>query len=383
MPNYNNVSNPKVRKQYGYLGGFVGLLSNIILFIVKLILGILINSISLIADSFNNLSDIGSSVITLLGFKLADKPPDKEHPFGHGRTEYISALIVSLVIVLVGFQLIQSSFSRIRNPEEINFNFIGIIILFFTIGIKFWMGLFNKKLGVKINSKSLVATAADSMNDVLATSAVVLSILLSYFLPFPIDGFMGMIVAIIIIYSGISMAKDTLNPLLGQAPSSDLIDKITKTVLRFDGIEGVHDLVVHDYGPGRTMATLHAEVSSTLSPLVAHEIIDEAERKIAKDLNVYIVIHTDPININCPVTNVLKEQIETYLTEYPQVLSIHDFRVVEDKNQDSILFDAVVGDKLKDEEILTLKKEIKYTLKKELPQYAFIITFERQHAFIH
>lgn len=383
ISDYKNINNPQVRKQYGYLGSFVGLFSNILLFIVKLILGFMINSISLIADSFNNLSDVGSSAVALFGFKLAGKPPDKEHPFGHGRTEYISALIISLIIILVGFELLQSSFKRIVEPAEIFFNLVGVIVLVITIGVKLWMAVFNKKLGKIIQSKSLAATAVDSLSDVFATSCVVISIILSPLLSLPVDAYMGILVALAIMYSGISMARDTLNPLLGQAPEPELVQKVEELVLNFDCIEGVHDLIIHDYGPGRTMATLHAEISANLPPLISHEIIDEAERKVANELNVLLVIHMDPLNIHCEETNEIREKIKDNLFVHPSIVSFHDFRIIQDAQKSCMIFDVVVEETLSNQEILSLKDKIKDHLSSVFPDYVFVITMERQHAFLH
>jgi len=383
VPNNKNKNTKDVRTQYGYLGGIVGVIANILLFTIKIILGFTINSISLVADSVNNLSDVGSSAITLLGFKLSKKPADKEHPFGHGRTEYVVALIISLIIIMVGFELLQSSFQRIFNPAQISFSGISIIILIITIVIKLWMGIFNKKLGKIINSKSLAANAVDSFSDVFATSCVVLSIILSPHLSLPIDAYMGIIVALVIMYSGLSMAKDTLDPLLGKAPDPELVKRIEETILHFDGIEGIHDLIIHDYGPNRTMATLHAEVSDQLSPLIAHDIVDAAERKIAKEFNIFLVIHTDPLKFDCEITSEIYQKIKEILLSYPNCLSFHDFRIIQTNEKSSMIFEVVVEEKLTDQEILSLKENIKSHLVGEFPSYDFFITMERQHAFFH
>lgn len=383
IPNWQDITNERVRKSYGYLGGIIGLIANIILFLIKVILGYLMNSISLMADGLNNLSDVGSSGVSLLGFKLSSKPADKEHPFGHGRTEYISALIISFIILLLGFELIQSSIDRILNPSQIAFHWVSIIILLIAIVLKLWMGLFNRTLGKMINSKSLAATAVDSLSDVFSTSIVLVSILLSPFISIPIDAYMGIVVAIVIFYNGFSLAKDTLNSLLGEAPDPKLMKKIEELVLCFDGIEGVHDLVIHDYGPNRRMATLHAEVSDQLSSVEAHEIVDAAERKVTKDLNVFLVIHTDPLNFEGEITNELYDKIKTYLSKSPLVLSFHDFRIVEDKDGKNMIFEVVVKEDLSKKEMKSLKKEIKANLKFQFPEYQFIITLERQHSFLH
>ncbi len=383
IPNKNDIINIDVRSKYGYLGGYVGIFANIFLFITKTILGLIINSISLVADGINNLSDVGSSGITLLGFKLSKKPADKEHPFGHGRTEYIAALIVSLIIIMVGFELLHNSIKRIINPEKVTYSLLSIYILVTTILIKLWMGFFNRKLAKIIDSKSLAASAVDSFSDVFATSCVALSIIFSPYLSFPIDAYMGVIVAIVIMYSGLSIAKNTLDPLLGKAPNPELVENIKKTVLHFDGIEGIHDLIIHDYGPNRKMATLHAEVSDQLSSIVAHDIIDAAEKKVEKKFNVILVIHIDPLQFECEDTSEIYQKVKNILSSFPSFISFHDFRIIQAKNKDNIIFEVVVEEKLRDDEVISLKDNMKSRLKTEFPNYDFFITMEREHAYFH
>ncbi len=379
----NNVQNREVRKKYGYLGGFVGFISNILLFLIKMIMGLMVNSISLIADGVNNLSDVGTSAITILGFKLSSKPADKEHPFGHGRTEYIAALIISLIIMLVGFELVQSSIKRIIHPVSVSLRGYTVVILLLTIGIKIWLCLFYRRLGKSINSKPLIAASIDSLSDVFATSCVIISIILSPHLSFPIDAYIGLIVAGVIMYSGFSMARDTLNPLLGQAPDPELVKNIKDSVLHFDGIEGIHDLIVHDYGPNRTMATLHAEVSQQLTPVVAHEIVDAAERKVAEEFNVLLVIHTDPLNFDCHITDEAYQKIKSTLSQFNHVKSFHDFRIIKEGGKKFMIFDVVVEEQLKELEIEDLKNEIKDKLKTIFTEVQFIITMKRKHTFLH
>jgi len=379
----NNVQNREVRKKYGYLGGFVGFISNILLFLIKMIMGLMVNSISLIADGVNNLSDVGTSAITILGFKLSSKPADKEHPFGHGRTEYIAALIISLIIMLVGFELVQSSIKRIIHPVSVSLRGYTVVILLLTIGIKIWLCLFYRRLGKSINSKPLIAASIDSLSDVFATSCVIISIILSPYLSFPIDAYIGLIVAGVIMYSGFSMARDTLNPLLGQAPDPELVKNIKDSVLHFDGIEGIHDLIVHDYGPNRTMATLHAEVSQQLTPVVAHEIVDAAERKVAEEFNVLLVIHTDPLNFDCHITDEAYQKIKSTLSQFNHVKSFHDFRIIKEGGKKFMIFDVVVEEQLKELEIEDLKNEIKDKLKTIFTEVQFIITMKRKHTFLH
>ncbi|MEG2353757.1 MAG: cation diffusion facilitator family transporter [Clostridium sp.] len=379
IKNHDNVSNRIVRNSYGYLGGTVGLILNLILFLVKLSIGIISGSIAVTADAFNNLSDSASSLITILGFKLSSKPPDKEHPFGHGRIEYISALIVSFLVLLVGIQFIKSSFNRIINPEPISFNLIIFSLLTLSILIKIWMGKFNVFLGNKINSQALKAASKDAFADVITSSVVASSLLLSNWISFPIDGYIGICVALFIIYSGISLIKDTLDPLLGAAPEPELVTSIRNKLLEYQYISGVHDLIIHNYGPGRCIATIHAEVPIN-SPIVKiHEVIDKAERQISRELNLTLVIHMDPINTDCEEVQAANTLTMSILNNFPDIKSMHDFRVVGEGDIKNIIFDIVVDADIP----LTLTAEddlvenINLELKKFYPEYNAIITVDR------
>ncbi len=352
---YNDNDN---RLKIGYLASYVGLVINVLLSATKLIIGLLISSISVIADGVNNLSDSASSIITLVGFKLSNMPPDREHPHGHGRLEYISALIVSFMVILVGFQFIKSSYDRIVNPKVVKFELISFIILILSITLKIWLSNFNKVLGEKIDSSSLKATATDALGDVFTTSVVVLSIFVGRFTTLPIDGFVGMIVAFLIIYSGYNLVKETVSPLIGEAPPKELTNSIYRDILAYDNITGAHDLMIHTYGHGRTMATIDVEFPSNIDIVTIHDIIDMAERKIGEEYNLHLVIHMDPLYPESEERFELRQQIKHIIKENPKIKSMHDFQMLEDGN--IIEFHLVVdGNKLnKHDTIDKLKKEM-------------------------
>lgn len=295
VKDYKNTEDKSVRESYGVFSGVLGIICNLFLFGVKLTIGLIMNSIAITSDAFNNLSDTGSSMITILGAKLSNRVPDDEHPFGHGRFEYISSLIIAFIIMLVGFELLKSSFDKIIKPEKIEFNWILVIILSVSILVKVWMYFYNRYIGNAIGSKVNQAAAYDSLNDVVATSAVILTTIIGKFISFPIDGIAGLIVSILIIYTGYGVAKDTVNVLLGMSPSPETVDRIHSQILECDFIEGVHDLKVHDYGPGRTIASVHVEMSDSISIVKAHTEIDKVEKRILKELGIDIVIHVDPM----------------------------------------------------------------------------------------
>lgn len=372
-----NMKNEKVRTAYGYLGGIIGIIANALLFVVKFSIGLITHSIAISADAFNNLSDMASSIITILGFKLANKPADEEHPFGHGRIEYLSALVVSFMIMLVGSQFIKESFNRILHPAEVHFLLIPFILILASIGIKIWLSKFNKFIANSINSHALQASSFDAFSDVIISSITALSLLLSRWISFPIDSYFGILVALFILYSGFSLTKETLNPLLGEAPDPELVENIKLGVLKYKHISGVHDLVIHNYGPGRCMASIHAEIPYDISVVTIHEIIDKAEKELSHQLNIYLVIHMDPINIESKEVNKVKELLKDILRKYPMVKSMHDFRIVGDGEYKNLIFDLVVEQSkgFKDEE--KLKKDIDTELKKIHAQYNAMITIDR------
>lgn len=379
IKNYLDTKNKKVREQYGYLGGMIGALVNLILFGVKFTIGMLVNSIAVTADAFNNLSDVGSSIITIFGFKLSSKPADKEHPFGHGRIEYISGLIVAFLVLLVGFEFVQSSFQKIKNPTPVEFSVLPFALLLVSILVKVWLSRFYKNVGEKINSSALKASGVDALSDVVSSATVAFSLLVSRFTTLPIDGYIGMVVSIVILYAGYNLIKDTLDPLLGSAPDQELVENIQKMILSYDNIEGVHDLIVHNYGPGRIIASIHAEVPSDISVVKIHEIIDKAEKEVSSVLDIYLVIHMDPITTNDKKILETKEELMEALKAIDIVKSFHDFRVVGEGKNKNLIFDVVVGseDILKKDEEIRLQKDINLQLKKLHPNYNAIITVDR------
>lgn len=356
----NDYNDSVIRLRIGYLGSIVGLIINIILAITKLTIGFLISSISVVADGFNNLSDSASSIITLIGFKLSNMPPDKEHPHGHGRLEYISALMVSFMVILVGLQFVKSSYDRIINPKPVIFEIIPFIILLISIFSKVWLSHFNKVLGKKINSSTLKATAVDAMGDVLTTSVVVLSLFIGRFTTFPIDGFIGMIVALLIIYSGYNLVKDTISPLIGEAPPKELTKSIYQDILSYDYITGAHDLVIHMYGHGRSMASIDVEFPSNINVITIHDVIDQAEREIGEKYNMTLVIHMDPLAPESEERFELRQSIKHIIKESPKIKSMHDFQIIESEDDDIVEFHLVLdGNKMdKSDTLENIKEEM-------------------------
>ena len=380
IKNHDDLQNVKVRNSYGFLGGIIGIFINLILFTVKLSVGLLTSSISITADAFNNLSDAASSIVTILGFKLSSMPADKEHPFGHGRIEYISALIVAFMVMLVGIQFIKSSFQKIINPEIVVFELVPFILLLLSILLKIWLSRFNKYIGNTINSSALKAASVDALGDVFTSSCVAISFLAAKFTSLPIDGYMGMCVALFIVYSGFNLIRETLNPLLGEAPDPELVDAINNKVMSYENILGTHDLIIHNYGPGRCMCSIHAEIPSDISLVKIHEIIDNAEREISEELNKYLVIHIDPI---CVIEGEVKEVYDNiigFISQFDYIDSIHDFRIIGDGDVKNIIFDVVIDTSKKitisDDEI---KSTISNHVKKDNPNYRCLITIDKHY----
>lgn len=378
VKNYDNISDVKVRGAYANLAGIVGIVTNTLLFIIKLSVGLLSNSVSILADAFNNLSDAASSIITIIGFKMANKPADAEHPFGHGRIEYITAMIVSFMVMLVGLQFVKTSFQKIINPTLVTFELLPFILLLISIGFKFWLSKFNKAIGNKINSSTLKATATDAMGDVFTSTTVVISFLISKFTTLPIDGYIGIVVALAIVYSGFSLIKETLSPLLGEPPDPVLVSDITDMVMSYDNITGIHDLIVHNYGPGRIMASIHAEIPSNIDIMEIHHIIDTAEREISKKLNIYLVIHMDPICVDTDEIIEARNMVKDVLNKYEEVKSFHDFRVVGENNNKNLIFDIEVCPTCLSNEINSAKllDNIEKDIKEKAPEYKCVITVD-------
>lgn len=376
IKNNNDYSDPTVRRRYGILCGSVGVALNILLSLGKFIAGLSVNSIAIIADAANNLSDAGSSVITMAGFKLAGQKPDPAHPFGHGRIEYISGLIVSMAILLMGFELLKTSVEKIFSPEETVFSIAAIVILCASIAVKLYIFFYNKKIAAKINSSAMAATATDSISDCLATAATLLSIILSAATGINLDGYCGVIVALFILFAGFKAAKDTVNPLLGQKPDPEFVKQIEKTVLSHEEVVGIHDLVVHDYGPGRIMISLHAEVSDKENILKIHDVIDNIEKELQKKLECHAVIHMDPISTDDENTLKLKKEINEIVKKENPEFSIHDFRVVAGDTHTNIIFDLLIPYGISDDEE-TIKKKIDDEVKKLNKNYFTVIEIDK------
>lgn len=377
---YEHTEKVSVRTAYGVLASIVGIFCNILLFIVKFIVGLTVHSVSVMADAFNNLSDAGSSLISFVGVKIASKPADEEHPFGHGRMEYISALVVSFLVLEVGFTFLKDSIHKIKSPEILNFQMFSILILILSIGVKLWLGLFNRKLGRKIDSKVMIAMFTDSMGDVLTTSATILSLLFFHFTKINIDGFIGIGVALVVMWAGIGIAKDTLEPLLGEAVDPENYKRIKNFVESYDGIIGSHDLIVHNYGPNRSMASIHAEVPNNADITESHEIIDRIERDAIENLGIFLVVHMDPIEIEDEHVLNIQNVTVSLIQEIDPACSIHDFRVVDGKHQINLIFDLVVPRDYAKEKQNEVERLLCEKLKEQDTRYEFVITVE--HSFV-
>ena len=372
-----NIESTEVRTRYGMLASVVGIFCNVLLFSVKLAIGLILSSLAVTADAFNNLSDAASSIISFVGVKMAGKPADAEHPFGHGRIEYIAALIVSFLVIEVGFTFFKSSISKIMHPEEITFDPVPFIILILSILVKLWMAFFNNKLGKRIDSKVMLATAADSLGDVITTSATVISIVICHFTSINVDAIAGLIVSGIVIWSGVSIAKDTLEPLIGQRVPSELYQKITDMVESYEGIVGAHDLIVHNYGPNRSMATIHAEVPNDVSIEASHEIIDRIERDAKKELNILLVIHMDPVEMRDEEVLELRDKTSHIVHALDPELHFHDFRVLKENEQRNLIFDLVIPDSYSEKDANRVMHQLVSLLHEMDENVECIITLDR------
>ena len=379
VPDWQQVQRTDVRERYGTLAAAVGILSNIFLCIIKGLIGLFSGSIAVTADAVNNLSDAGSSVITLLAFKIAGKPADEEHPYGHARMEYISGMAVSFIIILLGLELMGSSFEKILHPEEVGVSALTYLVLIVSIAVKLWQGMFNRSLGKRISSEALQATAADSLNDVFSTGAVLLSTLVYQFTAIPIDGWVGMLVAIFITASGVKLIMETGSPLLGQAPDPQMVRELEEKITAYDGVIGIHDLQVHNYGPGRVFATVHAEVPANRDILVSHDIIDNIEREVGHEMNLNLVIHMDPVVTDDERLNQLHAQVQQIVAGIDSNLSMHDFRAVFGPTHTNLVFDVVVppGFSLSDSE---LSRRIEQQVQ-TLGSYFCVITVDHNYAY--
>ncbi len=339
---YEQTQNPAVRERYGVLAGAVGILLNLCLFAAKFIAGLLTASIAVTADAFNNLSDAGSSVVTLVGFKMAGRPADREHPFGHGRIEYVAGLAVSMAILLVGVELLKGSFTKILHPQRVAFSLVSFGILVLSVLVKCWMCYFNRNLGKRIDSTAMKATAMDSLTDAVATSAVALGALAEHFTNWQADGWIGLLVALFILYSGWNTAKDSLSPLLGQTPDASFVQEIACIVLAHEEIIGLHDLIVHDYGPGRCIISLHAEIPCDRDILIMHDAIDLIEMELREKFHCDVTIHMDPIAVNDEETMAIYHQVKAQMKEIDAEISIHDFRMVKGPTHTNLIFEATI-----------------------------------------
>lgn len=366
----------ETRRHYGMISGMVGILLNILLFAGKLTVALLSGSVAIIADALNNLSDAGSSVITIIGFRLAGKKPDPQHPFGHGRLEYVTGFVVSIVILMMGYELAQSSIKGIISPAPIEFSTLTALVLAASIAVKLYMALYNRKLAAMLDSAALGAVSKDSLSDVAATGAVLASLIISHYTSFNLDSWAGLAVSLFILYSGFTSAKDTLAPLLGTPPSKELVDEIEKIVLSHQQIAAIHDLVVHDYGPGRLMISLHAEVPSNIDVFEAHSVIDDAENELIEKLGCEAVIHFDPIDTDDAELKRLNAIVKDVVKGIDESITIHDFRYVPGTTHTNLLFDIVVqynGIKCDDD----LKKQISDEVLKVLPNHYCVIKCDR------
>ena len=376
VKNSEDIRNPDVRKDYGTLSGGVGIVCNILLFVFKVITGIVSSSISVIADAFNNLSDAASSIITIIGFKLADKPADNEHPYGHGRYEYLSGLLIAFLIVMTAVELLKSSVDNIFSSSDVEFSAFSVIILLLSIGVKLWMAVFNKKIGRKLNASAMLATAADSLSDCIATGAVLISLIVGYIFKINIDGYTGVLVALFVFKAGFEAANDTLKPLLGQAPDPEFVKALEDSVLEDNKIKGIHDMHIHDYGPGRVVVSLHAEIPAEMNVMEAHDIIDSTEDKIKKKYKCDISIHMDPVETENERVNELKKTVGEIINEISPKLNFHDFRITQGPMRTNIIFDIEIpfGFEMKDSDVI---KEISRRVKALDESYYVVIQVDK------
>lgn len=377
VKNHKNPTNPKVHLAIGRLAGKVGILCNALLSLVKVLAGIVSGSVSIVADGMNNLSDTMSSVITLLGFRMATKPADKDHPYGHARYEYLSGLLVAIFVIIVGVETGKSSLEKIINPTLVDFSMLSFGILIFSILLKTWMTLFYKKLGRKINSQTLKAASLDSRNDVVATSVVLIGAIIEKKYGLNADGYMGLAVAMFILVSGIKAVGETISPILGKRADAELVNAITELVMSHDKILGVHDILVHDYGPGQCFASLHAELSAEEDPIICHDIIDDIECDAYDELNVRLVIHYDPVEINNEERKELEKVLSGIIGSISPDLSFHDFRIVRSSKQTKLVFDLAVPYSM-GLETKEIKEKIDEAVKEKNGDYTTFIRFDEK-----
>ena len=376
VKNYQHTENAQVRAAYGKFAGFVGIICNIILFLAKIIIGTLSASVSITADAVNNLSDASSSIISLLGFKMAEKPADAEHPYGHGRYEYLSGLTVAVLIIVIGVELFKSSIDKIIHPAPVIFSSVMVLVLLLSIALKLWMMFFNKKTGQIINSNTLAATAADSRNDVISTLAVLIAAIVSYLTPLDLDGWIGLCVAIFILISGFGLIKDMIDPMLGSAPDAEFVKKIRDNIITYPGVIGIHDLLVHDYGPCRQFVSVHIEMPAEDDVIASHDTIDNIEMDFLKNDGIHMIVHYDPVLTKDSLTTELRTEIAQTVKVIHPDLTIHDLRVVPGTTHTNVVFDCVAPFSLKLTDV-ELKNAITTEVRKQHPDYNCVITVDR------
>ncbi|WP_419047681.1 cation diffusion facilitator family transporter [Hominenteromicrobium sp.] len=374
---HKNTEDPAVRDKCGRVAGAVGIVTNFLLFLMKIIVGTVFHSVSVTADAVNNLTDSGSSVVTLIGFKMASKPADEKHPFGHARIEYLSGVIVSFIVIFLGLQLGMSSVEKILTPEENALTPVALVVLVISILAKLWQCLFYRKVGRMIKSESVEATSKDSRNDVIATSVVLLGAVITMLTGVNLDGYMGAAVALFIVFSGVQLTISTADPLLGQAPEGELVQTITEKMLSYPGIIGMHDLAVHNYGVGRCFASAHCEVDAKNDILVSHDLIDNIERDFSRDLGIHMVIHLDPVIVGDARTDALHCKVQSLVTALYPTVTIHDFRVIWGVTHSNIVFDAAVPFAVKDSDAVITKK-LEVEIQKLDPDYRTVVTIDRR-----
>lgn len=374
---HKNTEDPAVRDKCGRVAGAVGIVTNFLLFLMKIIVGTVFHSVSVTADAVNNLTDSGSSVVTLIGFKMASKPADEKHPFGHARIEYLSGVIVSFIVIFLGLQLGMSSIEKILTPEENALTPVALVVLVISILAKLWQCLFYRKVGRMIKSESVEATSKDSRNDVIATSVVLLGAVITMLTGVNLDGYMGAAVALFIVFSGVQLTISTADPLLGQAPKGELVQTITEKMLSYPGIIGMHDLAVHNYGVGRCFASAHCEVDAKNDILVSHDLIDNIERDFSRDLGIHMVIHLDPVIVGDARTDALHCKVQSLVTALYPTVTIHDFRVIWGVTHSNIVFDAAVPFAVKDSDAVITQK-LEAEIQKLDPDYRTVVTIDRR-----
>lgn len=375
IKDYENVKEQKVRDRYGKLAGIVGIVSNLALCIMKYAIGFFTGSIAIMADAINNLADASSSVITLIGFKLARMPEDKEHPYGHARIEYIAGMVVSVIIIAVGIMLAKESVLKIINPEAIVFSWTAVAVLLIAIVVKILQALFNVAAGKKINSVALIATGTDSRNDVISTTAVLIATIVSGFTDLQIDGYLGFLVAVFIVWSGISLTKETISPLLGESPDIELVRQIHDICMSYEGVIGIHDLVVHNYGPGKVFCSVHIEVDSKVDVMESHDLVDQIEYRLRKELKIFATMHMDPIDMSNPNREPVQDILVKAVSELEGITDFHDLRFVAGPTHTNVIFDIGLAPdcKLSEEEITTVLSQ---KIKEYDPKFFVVINFD-------